>query len=80
MENVKNFGAKATSTPVQSSNMPDAINSLKKNVENKYDNLQKQIRDTTDTGISFVRRHPLSSLAGAIALGFITGALIGRRH
>ena len=48
--------------------------------EDVYHDLQKRAREGMDVSEDIIKSHPFYAVLGACAVGFICGALIGRRR
>lgn len=60
----------------------EAKNTLRDELTERYADFREQAKEAVSQSESFVKEHPLSTVLGACAVGFIAGALLGRssRH
>jgi hypothetical protein len=57
------------------------FDNVRENIINQYEDLKDQVSDVTETSISFVKKYPLYTLAGALAIGVVTAMVIrGRKE
>ncbi|MFS4457694.1 DUF883 family protein [Bdellovibrio sp. HCB2-146] len=60
--------------------MQEARSSLKEAFNDRYESVRRQAGEALSTSEEFVKEHPISTVLGACAVGFIAGALLRRRH
>lgn len=48
-------------------------------VEGAYEKVKASATDAYDTSVDFVKKHPVSTLVGATALGYLVGAFSRRK-
>lgn len=60
------------------SSAKEAKNTLRDELTDRYADFRDQAKEAMNQSESFVKDHPLSTVLGACAVGFIAGALISR--
>jgi ElaB/YqjD/DUF883 family membrane-anchored ribosome-binding protein len=60
----------------------DARTNLRNELGDRYEHLRDQAKEMVSQSEGFVKEHPLSTVLGACAVGFIAGAILSRtsRH
>jgi ElaB/YqjD/DUF883 family membrane-anchored ribosome-binding protein len=53
---------------------------LQERAQDLYQDLQKRAKDYTEASEDMIKSHPFYSVLGAVAVGFVCGALLGRRR
>lgn len=74
-----NATARKTAHDIKGS-IQEARSSLKSAFNDRYDSVRRQANEALHTSEDFVKEHPISTVLGACAVGFIAGALLRRRH
>lgn len=63
------------------SNVSERIQKGEMSAQELYQEARGRAEDAMDVSVDFVKKHPLSTVAGAAAIGFLAGILIrGNRH
>lgn len=64
-----------------SENVSEKLDKSQARIEDIYNTARDRAEDYYDTSIDFVKKYPVSTVAGAAAIGFIAGMLLRRtRH
>lgn len=60
----------------------DAKSTLRNELGDRYEEFRSQAKEAVSQSENFVKEHPLSTVLGACAVGFIAGAILSRssRH
>lgn len=62
-------------------NVSDKLHSTESRAEDMYHMARERAEEYYDTSVDFVKKYPVSTVAGAAAIGFIAGILLRRsRH
>jgi len=56
------------------------VSEFRDRAEDVYHDLQKRAREAADSSEDIIKAHPFYSVLGACAVGFVCGALLGRRR
>lgn len=63
------------------SDVSERIKRGEMSAQDLYQEARERAEDAMDVSVDFVKKHPLSTVAGAAAIGFLAGILIrGNRH
>lgn len=56
-----------------------AISNVGDDLKNRYEDVRERVQDVAEQSVSFVRKHPFYSLAGAAVIGFFGGLILKGR-
>jgi ElaB/YqjD/DUF883 family membrane-anchored ribosome-binding protein len=80
MENTKKGGVMETTQDMHGE-ASKRFNKAKDDMQEAFHRAQEQAQEMRENSEDFIRQHPISTVLGACAVGFIAGALLKRiRH
>ncbi len=62
------------------SQINDAKSELRKEWGERYETIKHRAQDAWETSEDFVKDHPIATVLGACAVGFVAGMIARRRH
>ena len=62
------------------SNIKEAKSELQGEWGDRYETIKHKAQDAMDTTEDFVKDHPIATVLGACAVGFVAGLIARRRH